>query len=82
MHDNKALCDKIREIFPDTGECGIDVSVEYDEPQKAYLVSLKKGVHQLSTHLETADADMCMSGKQCVGLGLQISQLKSNVETA
>jgi hypothetical protein len=29
--------------------------------------------------LEAEDADICMDGKQCIGLGLQISQLKDNI---
>lgn len=30
MHDKKELCEKIKSIYPDIGECGIDVDVEYD----------------------------------------------------
>jgi len=30
--------------------------------------------------LEPEDADGCMEGKQCVSLGLQIAQLKANIE--
>ena len=80
MYDNNELCEKIRQVFPDVGECGIDVSVSFDEQKKAYIVDLKKGVHELKTHLEPEDADLCMLGKRCVGLGLQIAQLRSNKE--
>jgi hypothetical protein len=80
MHDKKALCEKIREIYPDIGECGIDVDVEYDEEKKAWLVDLKKDNHELKTHLEPSEADECMNGKQCVSLGLQVAQLKANIE--
>ncbi len=38
MHDKKELCEKIRSIYPDIGECGIDVDVEYDEAKKAWTV--------------------------------------------
>ncbi len=79
MIDKKALCEKIREIYPDIGECGIDVDVEYDEAKKAWVVDLKKGQHELKTHLEPEDATACMDGKQCIGLGTQIGQLKENI---
>ena len=35
MHDKTELCDKIKSIYPDIGECGIDVDVEYDETKKS-----------------------------------------------
>ncbi|HID30883.1 MAG TPA: hypothetical protein EYP19_12910 [Desulfobacterales bacterium] len=80
MHDKKELCEKIRSIYPDIGACGIDVDVDYDETKKAWIVDLKKGEHELKTHLETGEADECMEGKQCVSLGLQVAQLKANIE--
>jgi len=80
MHDKNELCEKIRSIYPDIGECGIDVNVEYDETKKAWIVDLKKDRHELKTHLEVQEADECIEGKQCVSLGLQIAQLKANIE--
>ncbi|SPD73039.1 conserved hypothetical protein [uncultured Desulfobacterium sp.] len=79
MHDKNKLCQKIKSIHPDIGECGIDVTVEWDEEKRAWLVDLKKDKHELKTHLEPQDADGCMEGKQCVSLGLQIAQLKANI---
>lgn len=79
MHDKKELCDKIREIYPDIGECGINVDVMYDEERKAWVVDLKKDQHELKTYLEPEDADSCLDGKQCIGLGIQIAQLKDNI---
>ncbi len=35
MHDKNELCDKIKSIYPDIGECGIDVEVNYNESKKA-----------------------------------------------
>lgn len=80
MIDKAELCDKIRELYPDIGECGIDVDVEYDEAQKAWVVDLKKGKQRLKTYLEDNDADSCMLGKKCVGLGIEIAQLRGNIE--
>ncbi|MBU0545374.1 MAG: hypothetical protein KKH97_08560 [Proteobacteria bacterium] len=80
MHDKNELCKKIRSLYPDIGECGIDVTVDYDAVKKAWIVDLKKGSHELKTHLEPGDADVCMAGNQCIGLGIQIAQLRSNID--
>lgn len=81
MLTKEELCRKIIEVFPDIGECGIDVNVEWDERNKAWAVDLKKDEEELKTFLETNEADQCMEGKQCVSLGLQIAQLRSNIES-
>ncbi len=80
MYDKKQLCEKIRGIYPDIGVCGIDVDVEYDEAKGAWIVNLKRDNRELKTHLELEEADQCMEGKQCVSLGLQVAQLKANIE--
>ena len=78
---NKAeLCKKITEIYPDIGQCGIDVDVEYDNGQERWVVDLKKSPHHLKTYLEQGDAEMCLMGRQCVSLGIEIAQLKDSVE--
>ena len=79
MYDKKELCEKIRELYPDIGECGIDVDVDFDEDQKSWTVNLKKDHLELKTFLENQDAELCMEGKQCVSLGLEIAQLKENI---
>ena len=42
MYDKAELCEKIRSIYPDIGECGIDIDVNYDQDQKSWVVYLKK----------------------------------------
>lgn len=81
MYDKEELCQKIKDIYPEIGECGIDVKVDYDNDKKAWIVDLKKDHHELKTHLEPEDAETCMNGKQCIGLGLQIAQLKENIKS-
>ena len=81
MIDNEKLCEKIRTLYPDVGECGIDIKAEYDEAQKAWTVWLKHDNHELKTFLEDGDAEKCMIGEKCVGLGIEIAQLKSNIES-
>ena len=80
MHDKNELCDKIKSIYPDIGECGIDIDLSYDESKKAWIVDLKRGEHHLTTHLEPEDADACIDGKECVYLGTQIAQLAANIK--
>jgi hypothetical protein len=80
MYTKEQLCNKITEVFPDIGACGINIAVDYDTANKAWVVDLKKGDRELKTFLEEPEADTCMAGKQCVSLGLQIAQLKKNIE--
>jgi len=79
MHDKNELCNKITSLYPDIGECGIDVEVAFDADKKCWVVDLKKDSHELKHYLEITDADICMDGKQCVSLGMEIAQLKKNI---
>jgi hypothetical protein len=80
MIDKATLCAKITELYPDIGECGIDIDVNYDEEKQAWIVDMKKDKFELKTYLEDGDADKCMLGQQCVGLGIEIAQLRTNIE--
>ena len=80
MIDKNELCEKIRSIYPDIGECGIAVNVEYDETNNRWVVDLKQGERELKTFLEDGDAEKCLNGIQCVSLGVEIAQLKGNIE--
>jgi hypothetical protein len=80
MQDKKLLCEKIRSIYPEIGECGIEVDVEWSQAKNSWIVDLKKDGHELTTHLEPEDADACLEGRKCVSLGIQISQLKENIQ--
>ncbi len=80
MIDKAALCAKITELYPDIGECGIDIDVVYDDDKQAWIVDLKKDQFELKTYLEDGDADKCMLGQQCVSLGIEIAQLRTNIE--
>ena len=80
MIDKNALCEKIRQLYPDIGECGLDVKAEYDEDQKAWVVHLKKDNQKLKTYLDDGDAEKCILGEKCVGLSIEIAQLRGNTE--
>jgi hypothetical protein len=80
MIDKNELCAKIRNLYPDIGECGLDLNVEYDQEQKSWVVYLKKDKRKLKTFLEDGDAEKCMNGIQCVSLGIEIAQLRADIE--
>ncbi len=80
MISKEELCKKITEIYPAIGECGIDVDVDYDDEQARWVVDLKKDQHQLKTFLEEGDAELCLEGKQCVSLGIEIAQLRDTIQ--
>lgn len=81
MKEKKELCNKIKSIYPDIGECGIDVDVDWDDAQNSYVVDLKKDNQELKHYLSEEDANLCMDGKQCISLGLEISQLRDNIKS-
>jgi hypothetical protein len=80
MYSKEEICKKIMEIYPDVGACGIDLRVEYDDTERAYVVHLAKGGRRLKTYLEDGDAEKCMAGQQCVSLGIEIAQLKDTIQ--
>ena len=80
MYTKESLRKKITELYPDIGKSGIDITLSLDKGKNIWMVDLKKGSHELKHHLEIPDADACMEGKQYVSLGLEIAQLKKNIE--
>ena len=80
MVDKNELCEKIRSIYPDICECGIAVNVEYDEKNNRWVVDLIQGDRELKTFLEDGDAEKCLNDIQCVSLGVEIAQLKGNID--
>ena len=79
MMSKTELCDKIRSIYPEIGQCGMDVKVSWDKGKKAWIVDLRKNGKQLTTYLEPEDAKDCLEGTRCVSLGVQIAQLQANL---
>ncbi|BAU23801.1 hypothetical protein THC_1436 [Caldimicrobium thiodismutans] len=74
--DPEVLCNKIKEIFPDIGECAIDVKVYFDEEVNRYAVLLEKGGKTAKVYLEDDEITDCLEGRKCVSLALQIGQFK------
>jgi len=79
-YTNVALKDKVEEMYPEIKKHGISVGLDFNKNKNAYIVTFKKGTHELTTHLEKRDADDCMDGIKCVYLGVQIGQFIKNFE--
>jgi hypothetical protein len=76
MYDKEELCRKIKTIYPDISECGIDVDVDFDEKADTLVVYLKMGEKKVKHFLPVEDAEACLAGKQCVALGIEIAQFR------
>lgn len=75
-----ALKEKILEMYPELERHQVAVNLVFDAEKEAYVLRLHGGSHELTTHLERADADACMNGVKCVSLGVQVEQFVKNFE--
>ena len=80
MIDKEELCKQIRMIFPDIGVCGIDVDADYDGEHQRWTVTLHKDGKILKTYLSPGDGELCMMGKECLGLAIEVNQLMDSIE--
>jgi len=74
MVSKESLCKKIHELYPQIGECDIDLIVNWDKERNAWAVDFKKGVHRIKHYLEDEDATACLDGSQCLSLGMEFGQ--------
>ncbi len=79
-YSDEALTAKIQEMYPETLQHGISVSLDFSREKNAFVVTFRKGDHELTTHLEKKDADDCMNNIKCVYLGVQIGEFLKNFE--
>lgn len=76
MIDRHELCEKIRSLHPEAGECGVDVDVEYDEQEQSLVVYLRKNERRIKHYLSEEDAAACLDNQRCVALGLELAQYR------
>ncbi|MHB8840590.1 MAG: hypothetical protein ACYC56_02175 [Candidatus Aquicultor sp.] len=74
------LAIKLREMYREIDQHDLDVSLEFDNDENAWVIHLVKGEHELKTFLNKKDADECMNGIKCVYLGVQIGQFVQHFE--
>ncbi|MEW5773397.1 MAG: hypothetical protein AB1916_07705 [Thermodesulfobacteriota bacterium] len=70
--DAAALEAKIREIYPEIAAHGLAVSATFEKEADAWLVRIRAGGDEVSTRIDAADAEACLSGRQCMKLAAQV----------
>ncbi len=75
-----ALEDKILAMYPEITKHGLSLGLSFDADKNAWIVKLRKGGQELTTHLEKKDADECMNDIKCVYLGVQLGEFIKNFE--
>jgi hypothetical protein len=73
---------KLREMYPEIETHGLGLSLAFNDDKNAWIVEFKKDKHELTTHLESKDAEDCLQGIKCVYLGVQVWQFIENFEAA
>jgi hypothetical protein len=76
--DKQELLQKLKELFPEFDRFGLEVDVDFDKEQNAWMAKIRKGSHELSTHLEEQDVEECVLGKKCYKFGIQLGQFIRN----
>jgi hypothetical protein len=67
-------------MYPEIIKHALSFSLSFDTDTDSWIVTLSKGKHKLTTHLEKKDAEACLDGIQCIYLGVQIGQFVKNFE--
>ena len=79
-HGKDELGTRLREMYPEIDRYDLDMELEFSHEKDAWVITLRKGKHELATHLEKKDADECLEGVKCVYLGVQVGQFVKNFE--
>ena len=76
MYDKNEICERIRSLYPELGQCDIDLKVEFDYQKNSWVVYLNKDNYTIKHFLSDDDVDVCLLGKHCIGLGIDIAQFR------
>jgi hypothetical protein len=80
MYTTAEVQSKIAGMYPEIGKHRLTLSLDFNEAQQAYILTIRRGEEKLTTRLEKHDADECMNGVKCVYLGVQVAQFINNFE--
>lgn len=72
------ICTRIRHFYPDSGDCGKDLLICYSEKDNAWVVESTAWKRRLRTYIDEEDVNLCLSRGHCVGLSMQMGQLRAN----
>ncbi len=79
MIANKDVCKKNNSLFPEVN-CGKDINVNFDPDEMFWIVDLQNNNRHLRTYIDSDDINSCLKSGECIGLGLEISQLLDNIK--
>lgn len=79
-YTKEVLAEKLTEMYPEITKHKLTLSLNFSGEKNAWVIGLKRGKHELTTHLDKKDADECMEGIKCIYLGVQIGQFVQNFE--
>ncbi|MEW5706765.1 MAG: hypothetical protein AB1743_08215 [Actinomycetota bacterium] len=79
-YSKEELSEKLKDMYPEIEAHALDLSLDFNNEQNAWVIHLKKGNHELSAFLDKKDADECMNGIKCVYLGIKIGDFIANFE--
>lgn len=71
MLDKKQLCNQISLLYPDLGQCGVNLHVNWNEEKQAWAVDFEFHGNKIRHYLESVDAIACVIEKQCEGMGIE-----------
>lgn len=72
------LKNRILNLYPEFGQFGLHFDLYFDEDKKAWIATVDKGEHRLSTHLEEQDVESCLQGRECYHFGVQLGRFIRN----
>jgi hypothetical protein len=75
MLNKNEVCQKVTELNPDLGTCGIDIDTYYSAAKKSWLIVSKKGDQDIVHFLDKKDIKNCLDEVQCFSLGLDVAEL-------
>jgi hypothetical protein len=71
---------RLVEIYPEITKYGLSLTLEFDEPRNAWIVTFSKENHKRHAILDKKDADSCVEGNTCIYLGVLIIQYIKDLE--
>lgn len=75
MLSRQEVCQKVTELNPDLGVCGVDIDTHYSAAKKSWIIVSKKGDHDVVHYLDKKDLKSCLDDVECFSLGIDVSEL-------